>query len=846
MIIVNLTSKNNKQQSDDPVRLAKYLLYGKTYKEEMELSRVKCKGAINCDDVLDGASLINALNSSFNANAPTRSKDKIRTMHYEISLNAGEHLSDEQWQFVVNQHLKTLDLQEHYAVFAVHKDTDNEHCHIEVSTIHPQTYKVNRLPYERKKLMSLARDLEHKLNLKKDNHGLEGEIQSKGERLSKNIEAKTGQQTLFNYINEFKNELDNCNSWQEFHVTCFKHNIKVKKSGRGIIFETPDPDNHKNTLYVKASSFNKRNEARLTLDYLEKKFGTYTDIKNNESLSVKKIYEGKPVNFLTDHSIKPIELDKVFDKYKKDKIRSELEEQKRKQQIDVIKNIYKEQKKRLYKAYMKALKENMQSEYDQQYLITKLTDFYEQKKINLKNSFDRICNFIKIENNVNTNSFLEYLKDTLLKKNNKESKIILISRKQAKKQSSYNYAELVRKRKNIDYSGGMTEVYMSVVKATSKGQEIFTHKNKAKADFIKDDGLHVIINEYPSAESINDFLSICKNKAENNSVIKLSGNDKFLQTAMELAIKRDITVKLNNIYYQNQYEDRLNERAKHRTERAELRQFSRADTQRRNRSFKKRYEFNRGGIYRGNIRKLRVIESGSNEYGNADTAIKQTSAESSKRDQLTNTAFHNEHYGAEQERASASRSNESSLFDLSKLSMAVRPSEHSSMLLSNDKRDNMGKLPSREIHQGVRWQVHNTGERGLTSEISEKEYKKSDMAILFEKLQNSQYDSNKKKESDINTKDVSPVIAYINERNDKHQKGFKDVLHHQLWADETGDFIFKGIRNFDDSVYAILEQNSIVYLKEVKNYALNKLKKSKRGIKIKIDNKGTIINNRKI
>ena len=120
------------------------------------------------------------------------------------------------------------------------------------------------------------------------------------------------------------------------------------------------------------------------------------------------------------------------------------------------------------------------------------------------------------------------------------------------------------------------------------------------------------------------------------------------------------------------------------------------------------------------------------------------------------------------------------------------------------------------------------------------------MAILFEKLQNSQYDSNKKKESDINTKDVSPVIAYINERNDKHQKGFKDVLHHQLWADETGDFIFKGIRNFDDSVYAILEQNSIVYLKEVKNYALNKLKKSKRGIKIKIDNKGTIINNRKI
>ena len=37
------------------------------------------------------------LNTNYNNNASARSKDKLRTMHYEISLRAGEHLDEKQW-----------------------------------------------------------------------------------------------------------------------------------------------------------------------------------------------------------------------------------------------------------------------------------------------------------------------------------------------------------------------------------------------------------------------------------------------------------------------------------------------------------------------------------------------------------------------------------------------------------------------------------------------------------------------------------------------------------------------------------------------------------------------------
>ena len=49
--------------------------------------------------------------------------------------------------------------------------------------------------------------------------------------------------------------------------------------------------------------------------------------------------------------------------------------------------------------------------------------------------------------------------------------------------------------------------------------------------------------------------------------------------------------------------------------------------------------------------------------------------------------------------------------------------------------------------------------------------------------------------------------------------------------------------NLDQNFYALLKQDNIIFLKQVENYALERLKKTKRGQKIKIDKAGKIINN---
>ena len=158
MITVDKTNnKGFSSSADNPKRLAQYLLYGDDHKKENILHRVLCSGAINCasSDLEDAASLIAQLNYRYKQTATARSKNKLRTHHIIISLNAGEHLSAEQWYEVAESHLKALKLEEHLAFWAVHKDTDNEHLHLVFSDVNPQNLKINDLSKSHKKWLAL-------------------------------------------------------------------------------------------------------------------------------------------------------------------------------------------------------------------------------------------------------------------------------------------------------------------------------------------------------------------------------------------------------------------------------------------------------------------------------------------------------------------------------------------------------------------------------------------------------------------------------------------------------------------------------------------------------------------
>ena len=58
--------------------------------------------------------------------------------------------------------LKALNLHEHQSLMAIHNDTDNLHCHIEVSRVHPDTYRSQYLPWMHRTLHRAAREIEIK------------------------------------------------------------------------------------------------------------------------------------------------------------------------------------------------------------------------------------------------------------------------------------------------------------------------------------------------------------------------------------------------------------------------------------------------------------------------------------------------------------------------------------------------------------------------------------------------------------------------------------------------------------------------------------------------------------
>lgn len=65
--------------------------------------------------------------------------------------------------------LKALNLHEHQWLMAIHNDTDNLHCHIEVSRIHPYTYRSQHLPWMHRTLHRAAREIEIRNGWSHDN-----------------------------------------------------------------------------------------------------------------------------------------------------------------------------------------------------------------------------------------------------------------------------------------------------------------------------------------------------------------------------------------------------------------------------------------------------------------------------------------------------------------------------------------------------------------------------------------------------------------------------------------------------------------------------------------------------
>lgn len=230
------------------------------------------------------------------ANQNGRIKNPV--YHAVVSWRENENPTDQQ-MFEAAAHLQEkLGMAEHQYFYAIHHDTGNNHIHLSINRVHPETGKAQHMSGDRYKIMEAMRELEIKQGWEIEKSGSYKVIEnSQGEqtvqRLSKtenaqrlsqhtdsrnetqkDMEAHTGKETLLTYAQgEPKKDLlkilkDPTANWQEVHKSLTKHGLEIKPYGQGLVIS----EKRENGFNISASSVNEN----LSLSRLTKKLGEYT------------------------------------------------------------------------------------------------------------------------------------------------------------------------------------------------------------------------------------------------------------------------------------------------------------------------------------------------------------------------------------------------------------------------------------------------------------------------------------------------------------------------------------------------------------------------------------------
>ena len=175
--------------------------------------------------------------------------------HYVLSLEEGQTLSHDEWKEYLSKTLKSLGLEEHQAYAVMHCDTDNQHVHLVVNKINPNSLNVAQLAYEKLNLKKLRTEINEELDLKF--------TQSQSKEL---LKTKTFNSNLSftSYVSQLKDHLFKANSWQEFFKVLQDNGVTYSQHGNGYVFQSLDKK-----FATKASSINRN----FVISKLEQKFG---------------------------------------------------------------------------------------------------------------------------------------------------------------------------------------------------------------------------------------------------------------------------------------------------------------------------------------------------------------------------------------------------------------------------------------------------------------------------------------------------------------------------------------------------------------------------------------------
>lgn len=463
----------------------------------------------------------------------TRSKAQ-KFMHIVISPAPGERLERKDWEHVAEKLAAALGLSNHQYACYVHKDTDLPHMHMTINLINPADFTRANLSFSKRKEMAVAAELEKELRLKEIDHAPKMDA---SERLARNAERKSGQESLLTYLKGFSDELLAAKSWEEFHMAAARHGIRAEAlPGRGIRFCAAQEGGE---VYAKASAVDRK----LSLHALEERLGPWQAAggeARRKQAEPDERYSARPIDYGTSDRQRLAEL---FEEFKDSQ---DQRKQARRTLLDAEQKLRDEEIARALSQFRQAAAAARTA---RDFRALEELRRWKDARIKQIKEAHRKKNK-EIRRRTQTMTFQDYLKSLRDPADADPARDILSSRPGAWIAPERNGAEGIRIVEEVTITRISWD--FGLIKRTGKGQDIFASA-MSRGDLIRDYGKRITCNDKPSLLTVASLLDLAKRRYGDEAPIRIFGTLEFQKQAAMMAAQMGISIKCDSAEAQKQF-----------------------------------------------------------------------------------------------------------------------------------------------------------------------------------------------------------------------------------------------------------------------------------------------------
>ena len=714
------------------------------------------------------------------ADANRRAKGN-KFLHLIVSLRQDEHLTPEQWQHIARRAAGKLGLENHQYCGVVHKDTDNEHLHLIINLISPQTYKINTLSYSHRKLQELAVDLEKELQLKQDNHQT---VKTEAQRSAETVERTTAQQAFYSYAAQYTAQLKAAQSWRELHALLQRHGMKLKRKGQGLVIYTVFADRE---YAVKASALDRQ----LSFSKLSERLGPYTEALPAEAEPVS-VFTAQPVT--ADPDGQQAERYQAFLQQKRlNKAERSAELTKAESQKQLALTALKEQRaaaRRLIAEIRKSEPARAAAEQEDlgQLFAAKAAEIRQEYIAAKRAEISRTAE----------QSYLDYLKDV----NEKYEGALrreLLQRLQRTPQPGNILTGTVSMHVTVKHL-----TYFQLIKRTGKGQDLYLSQY-AYGEQIRDDLTQIRVSRDPSFITVLDAFTLAKQRFA-DGIITVAGAAQYQLLCAAAAAQLGIKICCSDPEAQNFYIQRKEQQhgkirnfsKSIKPIRSRAERFARADAA-QGEPFCREYEY-----------AFKRAEPGQRTAGGRGEQLQQTPGQTAPQSAGGENNLTYPHQADHQRRAGGALA-------AGKLHLHAVPG---------------GGMAAGGQNSDV--PVHSAAPAVM---------EQSKQPDVLQRVRRAAAGAGAAREGSAG-RGLDALQVYLAERNVKRALGL-DVPEHRLWQQESGTFTFRGQRKLGGKVYALLEKDQIIYVRAIEDYAQRRLKQRGMKVFISKHGRLEVVNSKK-